>query len=304
MRNRKALASAALGNGIFGLSFMFSRIALGVTSPFVMLMYRFDITFVLLLVVAAWVSRRPKGTGEGMDWLRFDLRGRNVLPLIGLGVIQPVGYFLCESYGISMTNATFSGVIIALIPLVGMGLGVITLGEVPKGRQIAFSVLSIAGVILMTMQQSAEGAIQPLGVVLLFGAVLSGALFHIISRGVSSQFSALERTVVMMGVAAPVFTLLAVIQTGGDAAQLLAPLADGGFLAAMGYLAVCSSIIAFMALNYANNDLPVTVATAFANLTTVISVIAGVIFLREPFGPVALLASAMIVAGVWGVQKG
>ena len=33
--------AAIIGNAIFGFSFMFSRIALGVTTPFVMLTYRF-----------------------------------------------------------------------------------------------------------------------------------------------------------------------------------------------------------------------------------------------------------------------
>ena len=39
-------------------------------------------------------------------------------------------------------------------------------------------------------------------------------------------------------------------------------------------------------------------------LTTVISVFAGVIFLGEPFGWISLAASVVIIAGVWGVQRG
>lgn len=304
-QEKLALGAAALGNGIFGFSFMFSRIALGVAQPFVMLMYRFVITFVLLLFVAAWASRRkPKPREDGgIDWLRFDLRGRKLLPLIGLGLVQPVGYFLCESYGISMTNATFSGVMIAMVPIAGMVSGALTLGEIPNIKQIAYSLLSIAGVVVMTMQQSADGQILPLGVVLLIGAVVTGAFFNTISRKVSGEYSVLERTVVMMGVAAVTFTTLAVVQTGGDAAQLLAPMHSPAFLGALGYLALCSSIVAFMALNFANNYLPVARTTAFANLTTVISLFAGVIFLGEPFGVVSLIASVMILTGIWGVQR-
>ena len=304
-QEKLALGAAALGNGIFGFSFMFSRIALGIAQPFVMLMYRFGMTFVILLGIAAWASRRTVQTREdgAIDWLRFDLRGRKLLPLIGLGIVQPVGYFLCESYGISMTNATFSGVVIALVPIAGMVSGAMTLGEIPRVKQIAYSLLSIAGVVVMTMQQSAEGQILPLGVVLLVGAVITGAAFNTISRKVSGEYSVLERTVVMMGVAAVTFTVLAVWQTGGDAAQLLAPMQSGAFLTSMIYLSLCSSIVAFSALNLANNYLPVARTTAFANLTTVISLFAGVIFLGEPFGVVSLVASVMILAGIWGVQR-
>lgn len=300
-----ALGAAALGNGIFGFSFMFSRIALGITQPFVMLMYRFLITFAVLVMIALVCSgkKRENGPKGEIHWLRFDLKGRKILPLLGLGLIQPVGYFLCESYGISMTNSTFSGVIIALVPIAGMFLGAVTLGEKPRLRQILFSLLSIAGVILMTLQQSSDGVVQPVGVLLLVGAVIAGAAFNALSRKLSGEYSVLERTVVMMGVAALAFTVLAILGTGGDGTLLLAPLREPMFLAAMVYLALCSSIVAFMCLNLANNHLPVTSTTAFANLTTVISLFAGVIFLGEPFGAWAPVASVMILVGIYGVQK-
>lgn len=304
--NFRALFCAALGNIIFGFSFMFSRIALVCTKPFIMLMYRFVITFLLLGLIALFAAHREKNTArnaQGIHWLRFDLRGRNILPLLGLGLIQPVGYFLCESYGISMTNATFSGVIIALVPIVAIASGAISLHEIPRKSQIAFSLVSIAGVILMTLQQRSAGQIRPLGVILLFGAVLTGAYFNVLSRRFSAQFSVLERTMVMMGMAAAGFTLLALLQVKGDTAQLTEPLRHPEFLGAIAYLSVCSSIVAFMALNYANNDLPVAKTTAFANLTTVVSLFAGVIFLKEPFNAVSLLASAMIIAGIWGSQR-
>lgn len=166
-----------------------------------------------------------------------------------------------------------------------------------------FCLLSILGVVLMTLLQQAEGQIQPLGVVLLLGAVLTGAYFNVLSRKISTEYSVMERTLVMMGVAAVTFTVLALIQTHADPVQLLAPVREPMFLASMVYLSLCSSIVAFMALNYANNDLPVAKATAFENLTTIISLFAGVVFLHEPFNPLSLLASVMIVLGIWGTQR-
>lgn len=301
-----ATIAALLGNSIFGFSFMFSRIALSVASPFVMLTYRFCFAFLGLNLVALWSVRAGRGRGKGdgeIDFLRFELRGKKLLPLVLLGLVQPVIYFFCESYGISMTNSTFSGVIIALVPIVALGMGALLLHENPTRRQVLFSLLSIAGVVLMTLQQSAEGEIRPLGVLLLFGAVLSGVVFNIISRSVSGRFSALERTYVMMMVAAIVFTTLAVIENRSDVARMLVPAVDGGFLGSMAYLSLVSSIGAFMLLNYANNYLPVAKTTAFCNLTTMISMFAGVVFLGEPFGPASLAASVMIILGVWGVQR-
>ena len=299
-----ATLGALIGNSIFGFSFMFSRMALGVASPFVMLMVRFILASVLLGVVAAIAARKGdrRNADGSIHWLRFSLKGKPVLPLLTLGIVQPVAYFLCESYGISMTNATFSGVIIALVPIVALCAGALVLHEIPTRAQVLWSLVSILGVVLMTMQQSAEGAIRPLGVLMLFGAVVSGVAFNILSRRLSGAFSALERTTVMMAVAAVIFTLLAVIECRADLSLLIAPLKNGAFLAAMAYLSVLSSIVAFLFINFASNTLPVAKTTAFCNLTTAISMFAGVVFLHEPFGIVSLVASVMIIVGVWKVQ--
>lgn len=305
-QTKLALLATMTGNSIFGFSFMFSRLALAEASPFTMLMYRFILAFAGLNLLALWAAKRrkaDKGTSGEDDFLRFDLRGKPVMPLLALGVVQPVVYFLCESYGIAMTNASFSGVIIALVPIAALGLGALLLKEIPTRKQVLWSVLSIAGVIVMTLQQSAEGEIQPLGVVLLFGAVLSGVMFNIISRGISGQFSPLERTYVMMGVGAIAFTALAVFEQRANPAALLAPMGSASFMLGMAYLSLASSIGAFLLLNYASGHLPVAKMTAFCNLTTVISVFAGVVFLHEPFTAVSLAASAVIILGIWGVQR-
>lgn len=298
---RIATAMAIVGNGIFGFSFMFSRIALNITQPFIMLAWRFIVTFIILLAVAATVGKR---SSTEMHWLRFNISIRRLPPLLLLGLVQPVGYFLCESYGIALTNATVAGVIIALAPIAAIIGGVIVLHEIPKARQTLYCVLSIVGVCLLTLMQSGEGGVSIWGVVLLFGAVITGSQFNVLSRKLSKDYSVLERTVVMMGLAAATFSALALVTTGFDISAIIAPAREPLFIIAIIYLSVCSSVIAFMALNYANNHLAAVKTTAFANLTTVISLFAGAVFLGEPFGIGTVLISAVIVFCIGRVQNG
>ena len=297
-KNTWAMLAAMCGNSIFGFSFMFSRIALRVADPFVMLMYRFALAFFAVQLIALLSRKKQLG-----GWLRFrpDPKARG--GLIALGLVQPVLYFLFESYGVQLTNATVSGVIIAMVPIVALGAGALLLGEKPTLRQMGFAALSIAGVVVMTLQQSASGSVKALGVALLFGAVLSGVGYNVLSRRLSRSCSALECTHMMMLVAAVTFTALALLQCRGDWARLTAPLAQPAFLGAMGYLGLLSSVGAFLLLNYANSVLPVARTRSFCNLTTVLSVFAGVVFLGEPFSWVSLAASVVIIAGVWGVQR-
>ena len=67
-------------------------------------------------------------------------------------------------------------------------------------------------------------------------------------------------------------------------------------------MGIVSSVIAFILLNSANTYLPVAKTTVFSNFTTVVSVFAGIVFLNEPFTPLTVISTAMIVIGVWGVQ--
>lgn len=293
-----ATLAALLGNSIFGFSFMFSRMALESATPFVMLMYRFCLAFLCLNGVALWAKMKKK---EG--WLRFSIPWKKSAPLFLLGLVQPVLYFLAESYGIRMTNATVSGVIIALIPIAALAGGALFMQEKPSCMQVFYSLVCILGVIVMTLQQSASGNVHPLGILLLLGAVVTGAAYNMMSRSISRTFSALERTYVMMLMGAIVFGALAVFECRGDAALLLAPAQNGRFLLSMVYLSLFSSILAFLCLNYAATLLPVRKTTAFCNMTTVLSVFAGAVFLGDSVSPVSIAAAVVIIFGVFGVQK-
>lgn len=293
-----ATLSALIGNSIFGFSFMFSRIALSQATPFVMLAWRFTAAFAFISILCLY-SKRKNLSG----WLRFQIPWRKSLPLFLMGIIQPVIYFLCESYGISLTNATVSGVIIAICPIVALLLGFLFMKETPSVKQVLFSILSISGVIVMTLQQSSDGTIRFLGVILLIAAVTSGATYNILTRKLSKAYSALERTYVMMLVAAVSFTLLAVFENIRDLSRIFAPAADIRFLSSILYLSLLSSILAFLLINHASTVLTVSKTTAFCNITTVLSVFAGVVFLGESITIVSLIAAAVIILGIFGVQK-
>ena len=69
------------------------------------------------------------------------------------------------------------------------------------------------------------------------------------------------------------------------------------------FLSVAASVLSYLALNRALEVLPVARTAALINFSTVVSVLAGVLLLREPFGWVSAAASAAILVGIWGVQR-
>ncbi|HAA80455.1 MAG TPA: EamA family transporter, partial [Thermoanaerobacter sp.] len=65
---------------------------------------------------------------------------------------------------------------------------------------------------------------------------------------------------------------------------------------------VLSSVVAYFLNNYALSKLPASQASVFANLTTVISIIAGITIRHETFYWYHVIGAIMILIGVWGTN--
>lgn len=286
-----AMAGALFANVIFGFSFLFTKLALQCGTPIQLLAYRFTFAFLLMNIIALATQRKPA------------LKGKPLGSLLLMGLCQPLIYFVCENYGMLYTNTTFAGVLIALVPIAAMILGVLLLGEKTSWRQAACCVISVAGVVWMAMKNRSEGTVQLVGILLLVGAVLSAAGFNILSRKASALFSAFERTYVMFFLAMAAFDLWAILECRGDFAELFAPLKHQSFLIAVLYLGGASSVGAYWLYNSATTYLSAARASSFSSVITVVTLFAGVLFLKESFDVSSLIASAIILLGIWGVQK-
>ena len=185
--NRSALGilTALTAYGIFGFSYLFTKVALEVTTPFVLLSVRFTVAFLTMSLIVL--------TGK----VKLNLKGKPVRYLMGLGIVQPVLYFICENYGLSLTSASYSGIIMGMVPVSGMILGRVIMKEQVTLLQAVCAVCSVIGVALTAM--GGPVAFSLLGTLLLVGSVFAGPLFNVISRSIADQFTAFERTYVMMG---------------------------------------------------------------------------------------------------------
>ena len=106
----------------------------------------------------------------------------------------------------------------------------------------------------------------------------------------------------MFALGSTIFTSIALAQNGWNPAALLTPLTQPTFVIAVLYLAVVSSVCAFLLINYALSHIPAGRALIFSNFTTVISVLAGIFIMKDAFTPMQLLGMAIITASVFGVS--
>lgn len=284
----KATLAAVASSLIFGFSFLAAKLALGRAEPSVMLSVRF-LTACLLMTLLLLTG-----------WQKVSFRGKPVGRLLLMGFIQPVIYFICETNGIALTTSSFSGVMIGLIPVAGVIIGALFLKERCTALQALFTAGSVVGVALTTT--GGFGSFSLPGFLYLLGAVLAAATFTAISRSLSGVFSAFERTYAMTIMGATVFTANALFQTRADFSVWAQPLSQPGFWGAILYLAGLSSVCAFLLFNYAVNHLSAGHASVMSNVTTVVSVLAGIFIMGDSFTPLQLAGIALIVLSVLGVS--
>lgn len=285
----KAYLADVVCHGAWGFSFLFTRIALDRTEVFTLLSHRFLLAFALLHLFpgqlrAMKASRKQK------------------LLLLALGLAQPVLYYIGEEYGILHATTGFSGVMIAMIPIVSILAAALILKERATVGQYVFSAVSVCGVIGLGLLSGSSGRLDWIGVGALTVAVCAGVCYSLLSRSLSREATPFTRTYAMIGTGAAAFTVLAFLTNGGDLSAYVRPLTDLRYDLSVAFLSVLCTVICFFLSGYALTRLPVARETAFANLTTAVSVFAGVLILREPFSWAALGFCAMILLGVWGVQ--
>ncbi len=288
----KVFLAAIICHVFWGFSFLFSKQAQSVTHIFILLSHRFLLAFFIMSLLIP--LRLAKLSLRG--------KGRRALLLIVLGLAEPVVYFFGEQYGILHSNTIFSGVMIAMIPVVSTVAAAPILGERPTVGQIIFSLISVGGVIGVGLMNKSSGSLDWIGVAALAVAVLSATVYSLLSRRLSTEFTAFERTYMMMGVGAFVFTVLALIKAGG-VSEYLRPFAEPSYCLSIAFLAVCCSVISYFLGSYAIGKMSIARVTVFANLTTAVSVFAGAVFLKEPFTWPGLVFCLLILVGIYGVQR-
>jgi len=276
----------------WGLSFMFTRGALDHLSPFHLLGLRFAVALIAMSMLRA------------LRIIRIDVDRSAYLKLLPLAIFQPIFYFSFETVGILLTSASYSGMMIAIIPIVVAILSVVILRELPNHLQVIFIIASVAGVVfIIYMDNQSIDGINPLGTLALLGAVTAAAFYNISSRKASAVFSPLEITWVMMVVGAVTFNLIALSQhiMTKTIEYYLTPLA--GLWITVFYLGVVSSVVAFFLYNYVLSRVTATQGSVFANMITVVAIAAGVLFRGETVYWYHLAGTAAILAGVWGTNR-
>ena len=287
---KKGIIAAITAYIIFGLSYLFSKMALAITDPIMLLFARFTLTFILLNLLVA------------TRLLKLNLKGKKLAGPILLGILQPVLYFVLENYGIKYTTTSFTGMIAAISPVFTAIMGAIFLRERPNAKQWLGIIISIAGVMMVSVK-STGGENTVLGCICLLAAYFLGSFYSLLVRRLTKEFTPFEVTYIMFTVGFVFFGGMAFVQNGANTLPIMGhALAQPEYIISVLFLGGLSSVVAYLLANYSLSKLPVAQSTIFSSITTIVSVLAGVIVMGDKFTVINLISFILILVGVWAVN--
>ena len=278
---------------IIGHSFLFTKIALRAAGPLEILAHRFSAAFVGMLI--------PLLAG----WVKVSYSAERIKKIIPLAIFYPLLFFGFQTSGIQYSSTSEAGIISALSPVFTLVLAAYFLKEKSSILQKLSITLSVLGVIYIAVMKGASlDAQNALGITFLLLACLAIAGYNVLGRKLTQTFSNIELSVIMITISFIVFNVVAVVKNllAGNIRAFFAPLSDMSFVISIVYLGVLSSLVTSLMTNYVLSKMEASRMGVFVNLGTVVTIIAGIMFLKEEFYYYHVIGSILVIGGVLGAN--
>lgn len=290
---RTGVLCAVCAACLFGLSTIFTRTGVSHESVLTLVSWRFLIAFLTMTILI------------GLGIFKVDLKNKPIWGVLRIAAFTPGIYFLAEGKGLQLTTASEGATILAMEPILIMILAVLVLKEIPTFRQAVSILISVAGVVAIIIAKGMSAGFVLSGYLILFLAITADAMCAILTRKYL-VYTPAERVYVMSILGTVLFVPLALIEhamAGTLTEYLVLPFQNSGFLTAVLYLGIISTVGGFTLNSFAIRYLGPNRLVSFSGICTLTSVIAGVVLLHESFTILQGVGTALILLGAFNANR-
>jgi len=279
-----AYASVIIAMIFWSFTFVWYKVVYQYYNPITTVLLRLIISSIFLLLLTYPLKRLQKLKIK--DFKYFAL----------VTFYQPFLYFIGESYGVQLVSSTLAAVIIATIPLFTVIISTIFYKEKITKMNIAGIIFSIIGVSLVIFNKNENIAASPIGISMLFLAVLAGIGYSIVIKKLSDKYNSVSIVTYhnILGILyfIPLFFILdfkEFSQTGFSNDAWI-PLLK---------LAIFGSSFAFIFFTFSIKKLGITKANAFTNMIPVFTAIFAFYVLDETLNLIKITGIIIVIAGLF-----
>jgi len=200
------------------------------------------------------------------------------------------GFFLI---GLSLSSAGHAALLYSLTPVV-----VLLLSHAPHGREIAGAALALGGTLWVLLQRGAGAGAPVLGDALLALAVLAWALYMTGARRFVAEHGALPTTAWSLIGGTALFLPIGLAALAPAPARAQIASASAGAWLGLVYLALATSVIAYLLYYWALGKLAPVQVAVFSNLQPLATALLAHFTLGEQITPRFVAGAVIVMAGV------
>lgn len=285
--------SAILFVSIIGFSLMFVKMAIRFANPLDILADRFTVAFIFSLIILFFTK------------IKLSIRWKDIFNLLPLVLLNPFVYFLTQALGLVYLPASEAGIIQAMIPIFTLLFAALFLKERTNWLQKLSVCLSVFGIIFIFIMTGAQfGYINWLGIILLLVSTLSHSGYNVLARTTTRHYKMTDITYLMVIIGFLLFNLMALAShlIHGTISKFFQPFLYPSFFVSILVLGIFASFTAFFLANFALSKIEASKFGVFTNLTTIIAVFSGAVFLHETLFYYHYIGAVLVILGVIGVN--
>lgn len=268
---------------LWGGNFSISKFGLQGVPPLPFSAVRFSVASIVLLLIA-----RRMGANTALP-------RRTLWSLIGLGVVGNTVYQTAFMTGLSLTSATNSAMIVAVLPVMVTLLGTFLGIERATPLMWVGVALGTTGVLLVVAGKGAHFSPDSLrGDLLVFGALFCWSFYTVGVRRVGSGVDPLQITAITTAAGTPGLILLGLPGVLRQQWSVVSVETWG----AMAYSAFLALVVAFVLYNRAVQGIGSGRTALYNCVTPLVAMVIAWLTLREVPTPVQFLGVALVISGV------
>lgn len=293
-----------LKNAIYGTTNFFTK---GLNANNVdaidILALRFLLSFVVLFLLK--VTKILKIEVGIKDVFAKTERHQFIKPLFLAALFSPVVEMFFETTGFTRTSSVTAGVILSLSPIFACIIESVVLKEGTTIAQKIFLTLGVVGVIYIGINtNTSSGNDTVLGILCLLIASIAGPMYLVFSRKSSGKFKPIEITYFSCVFGTVFFNVISVVKNllQGEIAHYFDPYFNPENIMGFFTLSIVSTIFCTLMNNFSMARLQASTVSAFGGVSTVVTILIGVVFLREKLYYFHYIGFALILVRIIGVS--
>jgi drug/metabolite transporter (DMT)-like permease len=272
----------------FGTNFTAVKYVVESVPPILFAAARFTLAGLLLLPVA--LLSGPDGR----------LARRDLLPMLGLGLVGVTATQSVFTVGVSLTTAANTALVYSTAPVWGMLLGFALGWERPRAAGVLGVCLCLIGVGAIVYGSLEFAGTSLVGDALILGAAVCWGSYTVLTLSFLGRYSALAVAAYAMtfgGLAAFPLAALPLAALNSSSLDLFA--IDGLTWAVAAYSALCSSAFGFVAWGWGVSHVGANRVLVYQYLVTLTGVSTGILLLGEDVGAGQLVGAVIVLLGVY-----